>query len=120
MLIPISILFLFISVVWLAVGIQGRRETALLGLNLFWWLGAFVSAWFVWQAWQERAFSENWAAIGFLFFSVPYILVAGVLVVIELFCVRKWRGGKTRSITWTAAGLIVFLLFQMVAGILSA
>jgi len=120
MLIPLLTLFLVASIVWLAIGVNGRKETALLALNVFWWLGAFVSAYFVWFTWQERAYSENWAAIGFLFCSVPYILITGAMVSVELFCIRKWDGGKTRPIKWTAAGLLVFLLSQMITGILSA
>ena len=68
----------------------------------------------------RRAYAENWAVIVFLFCSVPYILITGAMVSVELFCIRKWHGGKTRPIKWTAAGLLVFLLSQMIAGILSA
>jgi len=120
MLIPLLTLFLVASIVWLAIAVQGRKETALLALNGCWWLGALISAYFVWFAWQERAYSENWAAIGFLFCSIPYILIAGAMASVELFCIRNWQGGKTRPIKWTAAGLIVFLLSQMIAGIISA
>jgi hypothetical protein len=120
MLIPLFTLFLAVSIAWLAIGLKGRNQRALLALNVFWWIGAFVSAYFVWLTWQERAYSENWAAIGFLFCSVPYILMTGVMASVELFCIRKWHDTKTRPIKWVAAGLIVFLLSQMITGILSA
>lgn len=120
MLIPLLTLFLVISIVWLIIGVKGRKETGLMTLNAFWWLGAFISAYFVWLTWQERAYSENWAGIGFLFCSVPYILITGIMVSVELFCIRKWHGGKTKSIKWTATGLLVFLFFQMITGIFSA
>ena len=48
------------------------------------------------------------------------ILIAGAMVSVELFCIRKWHGAKTRPIKWSAAGLLVFLLSQMITGILSA
>ena len=120
MLIPLLTLLLVGSIVWLAIGVQGRKETALLALNACWWLGACISAYFVWLVWQERAHSENWAAIGFLYCSVPYILITGAMVSIEIFCIRKWHGGKTGPIKWTSAGLLVFLISQLIVGIFSA
>lgn len=41
MLIPLLTLFLVASIVWLAIGVKGRKKTALLALNVCWWLGPY-------------------------------------------------------------------------------
>lgn len=120
MLIPVFILFVAASAAWLAAAIPGRRETWLLALNVLWWLGSFVSACLTWLAWQDRGYSENWAMIGFMFVSLPYIAAAGIMAGLELFFIRKWQGGKARTIRLMAAGLLVFLALQLAAGLMSA
>lgn len=120
MIIHIFIIFVLSSIVWLVIGIRGRKEIALLMLNLYWWLGSFVSAYFTWLAWQDRGYSENWAIIGFMFCSLPYILITGVMVGSELFIIRKWQSGKIKSIKLTSVSLLIFLIFQLLVGSLSA
>lgn len=106
--------------VWLVIGIRGRKEIALLVLNLFWWLGSFISAYFTWLAWQDRGYSENWAMICFLFCSFPYIVITGVLAAAELFFIRKWQSGKIIPIRLTSLILLIFLIFQIFIGFISA
>ena len=120
MIIPAVTLFLLFSIIWLVIGIKGRKETALLILNLFWWSGAFVSAYFTWLVWQERGYSENWAMVGFIFWSLPYIFTTGIMVAAELFAIRKWQSNKTTMIKVTSASLLIFLMFQLLVGFLSA
>ncbi len=120
MIIPIFILFMLSSALWLFIGIQGRKEIALLMLNLYWWLGSFVSAYFTWLAWQDREYSENWAMIGFMLCSFPYFIITGVMAVTELFFIRKWQSNNTKIIKLTLVSLLIFLVFQMLAGFLSA
>lgn len=120
MLIPIFTLFIFLSVIWLVIGIRGRKEIAILILNLFWWLGSFVSAYFTWLVWQDRRFSENWAMIGFMLYAIPYIVSSGTLVSIELYLIRKWSGEKTNTIKLSSVSLLIFLVFQLLTGFLSA
>lgn len=120
MLIPVLILFILFSTVFLVRGIRGRKETLLLKLNLFWLLGSFASAYFTWLAWQDRGYSENWAMIGFMFFAFPYILITGIMVIAELFFTRKWQSDKLKTIRLIMVILLVFLMFQVVVGLLSA
>jgi len=120
MIIPLFTLFLLSSLVWLIIGIQGKKYTSLLILNVCWWLGSFVSAYFVWLAWQDRGYSENWAMIGFIFFSLPYLVITGFMTGAELFFIRKWQNPETKIIKRTSFILLIFLLFQMAAGFLSA
>jgi hypothetical protein len=119
MIILVLALLVLPSIVWLVVGIQGRKETAILKLNLCWWLGSFVSAYAVWLAWQDRAFSENWAMMGFMFFSLPYCAVVGTMAIAELVSIRKWESDKTRTIRLTSAGLLLFCVLQVLLGLLS-
>jgi len=120
MIIPIFTLFILSSIVWLFISINGRKEIGLFILNLYWWLGSIVPAYFAWLTWQDRGYSENWAMIGFMMFSLPYLVITGVMIVAELIFIRKWQGGKTKTIKMTALSLLIFLVFQMVVGLLSA
>lgn len=120
MLIPVVILFILFSTVFLFRGIRGRKETLLLKLNLFWLVGSFGSAYFTWLAWQDRGYSENWAMIGFIFFAFPYIFITGIMVIAELFFTRKWQSEKVQTIRLIMVILLVFLMLQVVVGVLSA
>ncbi|HUT76780.1 MAG TPA: hypothetical protein VM285_03785 [Polyangia bacterium] len=120
MLIPVFAMVALVSIVWLNIAIRGRREVALQLLNLIWWAGSFGAAYFTWLAWCDRGYSENWAMIGFMFFALPYLVMAGVLAGAELFAIRKWREGRTKAIRLTAVSLLGFLLFQMLAGFFAA
>lgn len=116
MLIPIFILFIVCSVVWLIWGVQTHSVKLLVALNLLWWMGSFVSAYFVGLAWIDREYSENWAMLGFIFMSLPYIVVTGSLLVIMLFFVRKWQSNYLYGLS---LGLLLFLTVQLMAGFLS-
>ena len=116
MLIPIFILFIICSVVWLIWGVQTHNVTLLAALNLLWWLGSFVSAYFVWLAWLDREYSENWAMLGFIFMALPYIVIIGGMILLMLVLVRRWQRGYLHWMSW---GLLFFLIFQLIVGFLS-
>jgi hypothetical protein len=120
MLITIYILFILSSIVWLILGIRGKKEVGLIILNGVWWLGSFATAYATYLAWQDRAYSENWAMVGFIFFALPYLIIIGVMVVIELYYVRNWQSSRSKTVQWTSRGLLIFLAFQMILGFLSA
>lgn len=119
MLIPILVLFVSVSVAWLAFGIRRGSGTALFLLNLVWWAGALGSAYGVWLAWLDRGYSEHWAAFGFLFFSLPYGVIAASMAGAELLWTRKWAGARTAAMRRSAIGLLAFLALQLAVGFLS-
>ncbi|MBN1993147.1 MAG: hypothetical protein JW953_10620 [Anaerolineae bacterium] len=121
MIIPVFLLFVLSSLGGLAVGLYYQKTILLLALNILWWLGSFISAYFVCLAWLDRSYSENWAMLGFIFFSLPYILLTAIMLMLELFFTRQWPGDKTRQwLKWTATLLLIFLAFQLVGGFVSA
>ena len=116
MLIPIFILFAICSVVWLIWGVQTHSVKLLVTLNVLWWVGSFVSAYFVGLAWIDREYSENWAMLGFIFIALPYIVIIGSLLLFMLFFVRKWQN---KYLSGMSLGLLLFLTLQLMAGFLS-
>ncbi len=94
MLIPLLTIFLLLSLTGLILAIRFRSEVTLLVLDTGWWLAAIVSCVFVVQAWLGRAYSENWASIGFMYISLPIILSTGLLITVQLYAMRQWRNGN--------------------------
>ena len=119
MILQASILFVLISAVGLTFGLLRRSIPALFALNLLWWLGAFVSAYFAFLAWVDRGHSENWAVIGFMYLTLPFAVPAVVLSLIELYFLRKWSGGQVRLLRSGVVALLAFLLLQIFAGFIS-
>ena len=117
MLVPSLTLYLLVSVGWLIGGVRSGSAGGLLGLTLFWWLGALVAGYFTLVAFLERGYSENWALIGFIFISGPIILVTGVLSLIELFAIRRWPRAKARPVRAAAVFLLIFLTVQVALGL---
>ncbi|MDM8538252.1 hypothetical protein QUF70_15975, partial [Desulfobacterales bacterium HSG17] len=118
-LIPIITIFLLSSIVWLIIGISRKNEITLIVLNLYWWIGSFVSAHFVWLVWQSRNYSENWAMIGFIFCSLPYLITTVFMINVKLFYIRKWKSKKGKAIQLASVGLLFFLIFQIIVGFIS-
>jgi hypothetical protein len=120
MIAPISMLYLLISAVTLAVGFKLRSFVTLFFLSVFWWLGAFVSAYFVFLAWIDQSYSENWAMLGFVFLALPYATFTVVLILIVLYFTRSWSGKQAKLLQLNLLVLFTFLALQMIAGFISA
>ncbi len=114
LLLPILLIFLIISITLLIIGVCFKHTAALLLLNLLWWAGSLVSGYFAWLAWEGQPHSGNWATIGFMFFSLPYIITTGALVITEMAYIRHWQGNDTLKLI--SGGLLVFLLMQVWMG----
>jgi hypothetical protein len=119
-IIPLSILYLSVSAVGLTVGLRRRSMATLFALSFFWWLGAFVSAYFAYLAWMDRSYSENWAMIGFCYLALPYIAITIVLIPIKLYFLQRWSGRQAKLLQFSLIALFTFLVLQMIAGFMSA
>jgi len=117
---PIFVLFYLFSAAGLAAGLWRRSIPALFVLNVLWWLGAFVSAYFTYLAWVDRGYSENWAMLGFIYLALPYAAPVIVLLLVELFFLRRWSGRQARALQSSTIALLTFLVLQMIAGLMSA
>ncbi len=116
MIIPIFAVFILGSVGGLTAGLYYRNVIVLLALNSLWWIGSFISAYFVWLAWLDRGYSENWAMIGFLIFSLPYGLLTLIMLFVQLFFTRKGYGSKLKPLRLVSILLLMFLIFQLIIG----
>jgi len=75
---------------------------------------SILSGFITWAAWDGRNSSENWAIIGFIFFSVPFILLTLLYFIIQLIIIRNWEKRHKYRLRIFSACLIVFLLLQLV------
>ena len=116
MIIPILVVFVLGSVGGLVAGLYYRNVIVLLVLNGLWWVGSFISAYFVWLAWLDRGYSENWAMIGFMIGSLPYSLLTMTMLFIELLFMRQWPGYKFKLLRLISILLLMFLIFQLIIG----
>jgi hypothetical protein len=119
MIVPIFGAFLLGSVGGLAVGLYYRNMTLLWIVTGLWWVGSFISAYFVGLAWLESGYSENWAMIGFIVGSLPYSVLTITMLAVELFFIRNWFGHGVRLLRLAAILLLTFLFFQLIIGFLS-
>ena len=119
MMVPIFGVFVLGSMAGLAAGLYYKNVAILFILNSMWWVGSFISAYFVWLAWLDRGYSENWAMIGFIVGTLPYSLLTGLMLCTELFFTRKWRGPNVKLLRWGGGLLGLFLIFQLIVGFLS-
>ena len=117
MILPFSALFIIINVSMLILGIREHKLYLLFLLNLIWLLGSFCSLYFVIQVWVGRMYSENWAMLGFFFFTVPYLLITGCMIGAELFFVRKWKDDKIKLLRYSSIFILLFLILQLIFGI---
>ncbi len=116
MIVPIFGAFVLGSLGGLVAGLYYRNVAVFLILNSLWWVGSFISAYFVWLAWLDRGYSENWAMIGFIVGSLPYSLLTITMLSLELFFTRNWYGNKVKLLRLTAILLLTFLIFQLMIG----
>ena len=113
---PITFLFTLVSVILLVLGIQNRKISLLLVVNLLWWLDSFISLYFTWLVWNDRGYSEHWALYGFVFLALPKILLIGIMAVVQLVLVRPWQTRYIKLIRVSSLLLLLFLVFQLVVG----
>ena len=117
MILPFSAIFIIVNVALLILGIREHKFYILFLLILVWLLGSLFSLYFVIQVWMERIYSENWAMLGFFFFTVPYSLVTGCMIGIELFFIRKWKDKNVRILRYALIFILLFLICQLIFGI---
>ena len=120
MILPVFAVFILGSVGGLMAGLYYRNVIILFAINSLWWVGSFISAYFVWLAWLDRGYSENWAMIGFMIFSLPYALLTLIMLFVELFFTRKWHGNNLKLFRLVSILLLTFLIFQLVIGFSSS
>ncbi len=120
MIIPVLALYCLVSVIGLVIGLLRRSIAALLTLSLCWWLGACVSAYFAYLAWVDRSYSENWAMLGFIYFTLPYAVLTGGLILVGLYFIRKWKGRRVKPFQSSLLALLTFLALQLIVGFVSA
>jgi hypothetical protein len=120
MLLPIFAVLIIVSIVGLITGLYYRNVVVLFVLNLVWWIGSFISAYFVWLAWLDRGYSENWAMIGFMSFSLPISIPTIIMLSIELFFIRKRHDNQYNILRLVSILLLSFLVLQMIMGVFSS
>jgi hypothetical protein len=120
MLIPILLLFIVCSVIALVIGLRSRNATVLFALNIFWASGSLLSGYLTLLVWQDRRYSENWAMIGFIFFALPYILLTASMISAELFFIRRQQDIPAKRLRLSGIVLLIFLMSQLIVGLLSA
>jgi len=120
MIVPVFAVYILGSVGGLMAGLYYRNMIVLFALNSLWWVGSFISAYFVWLAWLDRGYSENWAMIGFMIFSLPYGLLTVMMLSVGLFFTRKWHGNNLRLFRLVSILLLTFLIFQLIIGFSSS
>jgi len=84
------------------------------------WIGAFISAYLTWVAWEGRAYSENWDMFGFILVGLPFIIITNITILILLVIVRKWEIEKISTFRKSSLSLMIFLLLQLIIGAASA
>jgi hypothetical protein len=120
MLIPLIIILAVVTLVIILTGTK-RQNRKLLGISTaLLWLMAAVSAVPVVWAWQERAYSENWAMIGVMFVSVPLIFAIVTLGAVFLFRGRTKKMPRSKAMTLNFSLLGVFLAAQVLLIFLTA
>lgn len=116
MILPFSAIFIIVNVAMLILGLREHKLYILFLLFIVWLLGSIFSFYFVIQVWIERMYSENWAMLGFLFFTIPFALITGCMIGTELFFIKKWEDNKIKLLRYSLIILLTFLIFQLVFG----
>ena len=119
MFMAILFLYIIISIILMVYCIRKSSKAALIILSILWWLMSAVSALFALWAWTDRAYSENWAMIGFLFVSLPIIFVTILMTIIFIIIARIKKNGLILKTELFIYMLIFFLSFQVVAGFIA-
>lgn len=118
-IIIMAIIFLIASGFWLSMGLKRRSIKLLQGLNFLWWIGAIGSALMTYLTWQARNYSENWAALGFIYAVLPYAVIVSGMLLIEIIMMIKLDIVKRQALILSNVLLIVFLLAISIFGLSS-
>lgn len=81
---------------------------------------ALLSAVFTSWAWSQRSDSENWAFMGFFFFSLPTIITTILMAISLIIGGRRKEILIIRNSEISFTLLILFLMLQAVMGYFSA
>lgn len=122
MLLLLTVLFPAVSATWLALALRNKSMAALFVLHGLWWMGALGSGFFTYLSWQGRDSPENWAALGFFFIALPYIVIVGAGLVVEapfLWKLRREGLPGAEAAMWSGGALMLFLVAQLAAGVWS-
>ncbi len=119
MLYLIVFIIVIFSIILLILGLSRKKTIYLLILNFTWWACALFSAYFVIVAFKDRAYSENWALIDLIIFSLPIILLTLIMLAIELFFLYKNKMLHFSLLTASSISLAVFLIVQLIVGAFS-
>jgi hypothetical protein len=119
MLIPIFLIFAIACLALLTYSILKRSLVLFVILNIACWLSSAVSGYFIWLAFKDRAYSENWALIGVLFFSFPAIIIVLVMAVSSLLAIKIKKMTDMGPLLVSIYLLLAFLLVQVATGIFS-
>jgi hypothetical protein len=119
MLVPIFFVFAIACFALLTYGILKRSLVSFVILNIACWLSSTVSGYFIWLAFKDRSYSENWAFMGVLFFSFPAILIVFIIAVSSLLAIRMKKMTDVGSLQVSIYLLLAFILVQVATGILS-
>jgi len=114
-----AIVFIIGSALWLWFGLQEKSVWALSCLNALFWLGSLGAGYFTLLAWNDRAYSENWALLGFALIAIPYAIVVAAMLVIEIGFIFKRDIRPRKGLLISSSLLLVFLSLQMFLGVIA-
>ncbi|MCP4901104.1 MAG: hypothetical protein GY906_29390 [bacterium] len=120
MLYPLVAAFLLLTVALLIVGSVGRKPAALYALKCVWLPGLVLAAYLTFGTWQDRSYSENWAAYGVLFFVLPFTLFVLLEAVLEFVLLRGQHDSHAKAARIVTAVFVVALVVLSIVGVLSA
>ncbi len=104
----------------MAIGLSKRQYWALYLLNALWLLGLVVATYFTGLAWMDRAYSENWAMLGVIFYVWPYSIFVTLAGGIELFLLRAHTHPHARRCRLLTSLCIMALVLQSVYAVFLA
>jgi hypothetical protein len=119
MLYPIAAAFLLLSAALLLTGTIGRKDAALYILNCVWLPGLLLAVYLTLGAWKERSYSENWAAIGVLFFVLPFTGLVLLQGIVEFVLLRDRHDPHAKIARIATAVFVGLLLGCSLVGLLS-
>jgi hypothetical protein len=120
MLIPVLFLLVLIFAGLLGFALVKKNRAVLMVLGILGWLLSLVSVFFTGWAWLERGYSENWAIYGFIFISIPIIILVSAVALAAIIGARLAKIENTRKIEISFCLLLLFLIMQAAAGFLAA
>jgi len=104
----------------MAIGLSKRQYWALYLLNALWLLGLVVATYLTGLAWMDRAYSENWAMFGVIFYVWPYSVFVTLAGGIELVLLRGHTHPHARRCRLLTSFCIVTLVLLSVSALFLA